>query len=260
MTANHPTPDFSLDGQVALVTGATRGIGASICVALAAAGADVIVGQHHPGTGLDVIESVDALGRRATGRVVDVLDLDASRASIDAAIADHDRIDILVNNAGGGIDQDAIDVTETAFHHVMAHNVTSTMFLSQHVAGHMIDRGGGGRIINMCSQAGVVALPGETSYCVAKAAVAHLTRCLAVEWGRHGITVNAISPTFIETDGTAEALADDEFRADTVGRIAALNRIGQPVDVAGAAVFLASSAAGLITGHNLVVDGGWTIR
>jgi NAD(P)-dependent dehydrogenase (short-subunit alcohol dehydrogenase family) len=139
-------------------------------------------------------------------------------------------------------------------------NVKSTFFLSQHAARLMIARGRGGRIVNLSSQAAVVALPGEPVYCLAKAAVSHLTRCLAVEWGEHGITVNAVAPTFIETPGTAPALGDAAFRADTVSRIAALHRIGKPVEVAGAVVFLASPAASLVTGHTLVIDGGWTVR
>src|SRR5437879_9651169 len=117
-----------------------------------------------------------------------------------------------------------------------------------------------GRIINMSSQAGFAALPGESVYCMTKAAIAHLTKCLAVEWGKHGITVNAIAPTFIRTPGTQEALADPAFEADVVERIAALHRIGEPADVTGAVVFLASPAASLITGHTVLIDGGWTAR
>ena len=105
-----------------------------------------------------------------------------------------------------------------------------------------------------------MALPGEPVYCAAKAAVSHLTRCLAVEWGGYGINVNAVAPTFIETPGTAAALSDEAFRADTLARIAGLHRIGQPVEVAGAVVFLVSPAASLITGHTLMVDGGWSVR
>jgi NAD(P)-dependent dehydrogenase (short-subunit alcohol dehydrogenase family) len=117
-----------------------------------------------------------------------------------------------------------------------------------------------GRIINVTSQAGFVALPTESVYCMTKAGIVHLTRCLAVEWGKYNITVNAIAPTFIETPGTESYLANPAARADVVERIAALHRIGQPVDVAGSVVFLASSAASLITGHTIVIDGGWTAR
>jgi 2-deoxy-D-gluconate 3-dehydrogenase len=170
------------------------------------------------------------------------------------------RLDILVNNAGGGIGAAALEVSEADFDAVMGLNVRSAFFLSQHAARIMIQGGRGGRIVNLSSQAALVALPGEASYCIAKAALSHMTRCLAVEWGRHGITVNAVAPTFIETPGTADALADPAFRLDTVERIAALHRIGQPREVSGAVVFLASPAASLVTGHTLVVDGGWTAR
>jgi NAD(P)-dependent dehydrogenase (short-subunit alcohol dehydrogenase family) len=112
----------------------------------------------------------------------------------------------------------------------------------------------------MSSQAGFAALPGESIYCMTKAGIVHLTRCLAVEWGKHNITVNAVAPTFIHTPGTAECLADPAFRSDVVERIAALHRIGEPMDVAGSVVFLASPAASLITGHTILIDGGWTAR
>jgi NAD(P)-dependent dehydrogenase (short-subunit alcohol dehydrogenase family) len=117
-----------------------------------------------------------------------------------------------------------------------------------------------GCIINMSSQAGFAALPTESIYCMTKAGVVHLTRCLAVEWGKYNILVNAVAPTFIHTPGTEEYLADPAAHQDTVERIAALHRIGEPIEVAGAVVFLASPAASLITGHTLVIDGGWTAR
>jgi NAD(P)-dependent dehydrogenase (short-subunit alcohol dehydrogenase family) len=189
------------------------------------------------------------------------MDLAGSRAAIDRAVVELGSVDILVNNAGGGIVGDAIDVTEADFDEVWSRNTKSTFFLSQHAAKHMrAGGGGGGSIVNVASQAGLVALPGESTYCLSKAAVIHLTKCLAVEWGGYGIRVNAVAPTFIETDGTAAALSDPAFRADTIERIAALHRIGTPAEVSGAVTFLASSAASLITGHTLVIDGGWTAR
>jgi NAD(P)-dependent dehydrogenase (short-subunit alcohol dehydrogenase family) len=134
------------------------------------------------------------------------------------------------------------------------------LFFASQAAARVMKAGGGGRIINLSSQAGFVALPGESIYCVTKAAIAHLTKCLAVEWGQYNITVNAVAPTFIETPGNQEALADPAFHADVLERIAALHRLGQPMDVAGAIVFLASPAARFITGHTMLIDGGWTAR
>lgn len=253
-------PSFDLSGQVALVTGAGRGLGRSIALALANAGADLALGlrdvEHDDG----LSEAVEALGRRAIRLPMDVTNLPQSYAAIEAAITHYGRVDILVNNAGGSIVDAAIDAKEDDFDAVIGLNVKSTFFLSQRVAKHMIERGGGGRIVNMSSQAGAVALPNEAIYCLAKAAVSHLTRCLAVEWGGHGINVNAVAPTFIETPGTASALSDAAFRADTIERVAALHRVGRPVEVAGAVVYLASPAASLVTGHTLMIDGGWTVR
>jgi NAD(P)-dependent dehydrogenase (short-subunit alcohol dehydrogenase family) len=123
----------------------------------------------------------------------------------------------------------------------------------------MIGRGSGS-IVNIGSQAGAVALPGEAIYCLSKAAVAHMTKCFAVEWGKHNVRVNCVAPTFIRTDGTRPALSDPEFEADVIERIAALHRIGEPKEVSGAVVFLCSDAASLITGQTLLIDGGWSAR
>lgn len=247
---------FDLTGRRALVTGGNRGLGLAIAHALAAAGAHVVLGVRDPDVAEQPLRAIRAEGGSASSITLDVTQLDEARASIDAAF-DDGVFDILVNNAGGGVNGPAIDVTEADFDAVWSLNVRSALFLSQHVARSMP---AGGAIVNIASQAGIVALPGESSYCIAKAAMLHMTRCHAVEWGDRGIRVNAVAPTFIETDGTAEALSDPEFRADVIDRIAALHRIGTPTEVAGAVVFLCSPAASLITGHTLVVDGGWTIR
>ena len=247
-----------LQGRVAVVTGAGRGIGRAIALDLARAGADVGVGLRDVTGDNGVLDQITALGRRAVPLAMDVTDLAASRAAIDRAVGELGGLDVLVNNAGGSIRGTALEVTEQDFADVWALNVRSTFFLSQHAAWHMRERGGGA-IVNVASQAGLVALPGEPSYCVAKAAVVHMTRCLAVEWGPLGIRVNAVAPTFIETPGTASVLSDENFRADTVERIAALHRIGTPDEVSPAVVFLASSAASMVAGHTLVVDGGWTL-
>jgi NAD(P)-dependent dehydrogenase (short-subunit alcohol dehydrogenase family) len=255
----HAFPQFDLQGHVALVTGAARGLGRAIALALAHAGADVALGlrdvQAHSGLPIEI----EALGRRALALQMDVSSLEQIRRAVDDACARFGRLDILVNNAGVAPENAAENVREDDFDLTLRVNLKGTFFASQAAARVMI-RQGGGRIVNMGSQAGFAALPGESVYCMTKAAITHLTKCLAVEWGKYNITVNAVAPTFIHTPGTAEALADPAFHADVVERIAALHRIGEPMEVAGAVVFLVSPAASLITGHTMLIDGGWTAR
>lgn len=253
------TQQFDLTGQVAVVTGAARGIGRAIALSLAEAGADIGIGLRDSAADGGLTAQIEALGRRAIPLAMNVTDLEQCRTALDRAAAEFGRLDILVNNAGGGIDGPALAVTEADFDAVWALNTRSTYFVSQHAA-KLFRAHGGGAIVNVASQAGLVALPGESSYCVAKAAVIHMTRVHAIEWGEYGIRVNAVAPTFIETDGTEEALSDAKFKADTIDRIAALHRIGAPREVAGAVTFLASGAASLITGQTLAIDGGWTAR
>jgi NAD(P)-dependent dehydrogenase (short-subunit alcohol dehydrogenase family) len=259
VTMTESFPRFDLEGQTALVTGASRGIGRAIALALADAGADVALGLRDATTGSDVADEIGDLGRTAFPVPMDVRDVEAIRAAVDRVVDRFGRLDILVNNAGLGPSAPAEEVTEENFDLTVDVNVRGVFFASQ-AAGRAMIRQGYGRIISLSSQAGFVALPTESVYCLTKAAVAHLTKCLAVEWGRYGVTVNAVAPTFIRTPGTAGDLADPTFEADVVERIAALHRIGEPMDVAGSVVFLASRAASLITGVTLLIDGGWTAR
>ena len=253
------SPRFDFSDQVALVTGAARGLGRTMALSLAEAGADVALGLRDRSTGAEVAAEIEALGRRALPLQMDVTRLDEVYDGIDRTIGELGRLDVLVNNAGLGPENPAEDVREDDFDVTVAVNLKGTFFVSQ-AAGRAMIRQGGGRIVNLSSQAGFVALPGEAIYCMTKAGVAHLTKCLAIEWGRYGITVNAVAPTFIATPGTAEALEEPEFRADVIERIAALHRVGEPTEVAGAVLFLASPAASLITGETLLIDGGWTAR
>ena len=252
-------PQFDLTGQVALVTGAARGIGRAISLALARAGADVALGFRDVRADNGVPAGIEALGRQALPLQMDVTVLEQISGAVEKTVARFGRLDILGNNAGAAVVSPPEEVTEADYDYQFNLNVKSAFFASQ-PAGRVMMRQGGGNIINVSSQAGFVALPGVPVYCVTKAALVHLTRCLAVEWGKHGIRVNAVAPTFIATPGNQKVLADPEFRADVIERIAALHRIGKPMDVAGAVVFLASPAASMITGHTLVIDGGWTAR
>jgi NAD(P)-dependent dehydrogenase (short-subunit alcohol dehydrogenase family) len=252
-------PRFELSGQVALVTAAARGLGRAISLALAHAGADVALGLRDVKTGGDLAREIELMGRRVLLLQMDMTRLDQVFRAVDEAATYFGRLDILVNNAGLAPGNLAEQVREQDFDLTLNVNLKGTFFASQ-AAGRVMIRQKRGRIINMSSQAGFVALPTESVYCMTKAAISHLTKCLAVEWGKYNITVNAVAPTFIFTPGTKEALADPAFRSDTLERIAALHRIGEPMEVAGAVVFLASPAASLITGHTILIDGGWTAR
>jgi len=252
-------PRFDLTGQVALVTGAARGLGRAISLALAHAGSDVALGLRDVNTAGDLVREIQTLGRQALPLQMDVTRLHQISRAVQDTASHFGRLDLLVNNAGVAPENLAENYAEEDFDLTLAVNLKGTFFASQ-AAGRIMIRQKSGRIINLSSQAGFVALPGESVYCMTKAAISHLTKCLAIEWGKHNITVNAVAPTFISTPGTDAALADPVFRADVLERIAGLHRIGVPMDVAGAVVFLASPAASLITGHTLLIDGGWTAR
>jgi NAD(P)-dependent dehydrogenase (short-subunit alcohol dehydrogenase family) len=252
-------PKFDLTGLVAVVTGAARGLGRAISLALAHAGADVALGFRDKAGGVALAAQIESMGRRALPLQMDVMRLDEIFRAMEQTESFFGKIDILVNNAGGGFTNLAADVSESEFDATLTLNVKSTFFASQ-AAAKIMARHGGGKIINMSSQAAFAALPSESVYCASKAAISQLTKCLAVEWGPRNITVNAVAPTFIATPGTEEQLSDPAFRADVIERIAGLHRIGEPMDVAGAVIFLASPAASLITGHTMLIDGGWTSR
>ena len=251
-------PNFDLGGQVVLVTAAARGLGRACALACAHAGADIALGLRDKATGVALAGEIEAMGRRALPLQMDMRDLGEIRGAVAEAQAHFGKIDVLVNNAGVSPESFAKDVREADFDDMVRVNLKGTFFASQAVGRLMIERRYG-RIVNMSSQAGVIALPGEPIYCMTKAAINHLTRCLAVEWGPYNINVNAVAPTFIETDGTRAALSSPNFDRDILANIA-LGRVGKPVEVAGAVVFLASPAASLITGATLLVDGGWSAR
>jgi len=251
-------PSFTLTGQVALVTASSKGIGKACALALAEAGADIILGLRQISTGRALVRQIQKLGRKVLPVQMDVSKMDEIAGAVQTGLKHFKHIDILVNNAGIGEPNPAERVTEKDFDDTLNVNLKGTFFTAQAV-GRVMIRQKRGRIINICSQAGFVALPTESVYCMTKAAIAHLTKCLALEWAPHNITVNAVAPTFITTPGTKKWPDDSAFRTSVRERIP-LGRIGKPEEVAGPVVFLASPAASLITGETLMVDGGWTIQ
>lgn len=250
-------PDFSLAGKVVFITGASRGIGRAIAQGCRQAGADLVLGVRQPADVADLVREAQAQGRRAHAVRMDIGKLSDIRAGVAEAHKAMGRIDVLINNVGIGPENPAEDVTEADFDQTLNVNLKGTFFMSQTVGRLMIAQGGG-RIVNISSQAGTVALRTESVYCMTKAAINHLTRCLAFEWAPHKINVNSVAPTFIWTDGTRPYLSEANNEAQVLSHIP-LGRIGEPVDVVGAVIFLASPAASLITGANLMIDGGWSL-
>ena len=245
-----------LSGRIALVTGASRGIGQSLATALADAGATVLAGvRGEPGREAQAREA----GPAAIHPIAfDVRDVHETRRAVDAAVAEHGRIDILVNNAGLGREHDPLEVTEADWDELHDVNLKGAFFVTQAVGRHMV-AARYGRIVMISSQASLVGLPRSAVYCATKAGLNGLARTLALEWAPFGVTVNCVAPTWIYTPGTAGRLDLPDFRQSVLDRIP-VGRIGQPADVAAAVTFLASEASGLITGAVLPVDGGWTVQ
>lgn len=243
---------FRLDGKTALVTGASRGLGAGIAEALKEAGASVVGTsrtKESAGEISDRLESVPV--------VMDVTDVSSVREGVERAAAELGRLDILVNNAGRNIPQGVFEVDEESWDDVMNTNLKGTFFAAQAAARHMVEGEEGGRIINVGSQAGVVGIEERSAYGSSKGGVTLLTKVLALELAEHGITVNTVAPTFVATELTRSTLEDPEWRERILSRIP-MGRVGEVEDVAAAVVYLASPGASLVTGHTLLVDGGWT--
>jgi 2-deoxy-D-gluconate 3-dehydrogenase len=252
-------PDaFKLDGKVALVTGASAGLGAAIAVALAEAGASVAC--HGNTRSPDATcEEIRKLGRVAHPLTGDLSNPDTPRALIEEALARFNRVDILVNNAGTIRRAPAVEFSEEDWATVIEVNLSSVFRLSQLAGRHMIERGAGGKIINIASLLSFQGGINVPAYSAAKGGVAQLTKALANEWALKGINVNAIAPGYMRTDNTA-ALRQDETRNRQILERIPAGRWGDPTDLAGATVFLASGASDYIHGHVLVVDGGWMGR
>lgn len=248
------TPSFRLDGKRALVTGAGRGIGLAAAAALAEAGASVTLSARTETEIQAAAAAIVAQGGRADTMTLDVTDADTARSLISAA----GPFDILVNNAGTNRPKTMADTTQADFDAIMDVNVRAAYFVSQAVTDGLLAAGKPGAVINVSSQMGHVGGPNRTVYCSSKFALEGMTKAMALEFAPHGIRVNSIGPTFIETPLAKPFLAQPEMKEYVLSKIK-LGRVGQVEDLMGAIVFLASDAAALITGAALLIDGGWTI-
>ncbi|MBI4195961.1 MAG: SDR family oxidoreductase [Betaproteobacteria bacterium] len=242
---------------MAFVTGASQGIGAAIALALAHDGFDVAVCSTRPEKLADVLTGITGTGARAVPLALDV----CSQASIEKAMAEavdaFTHVDVLVNNAGVPLRRLALEVTPAEWETVMGTNLTGTFFMSQQMGRHLVKSGRPGSIINIASTHGLVGVPERTAYGIAKAAIMHMTRMLAIEWAEHGILVNAIAPGRVETASRAQSLGDPAYREWALSRVP-LRRFASAEEIAGAACYLASPQASYITGQTLVLDGGLT--
>lgn len=246
---------FRLDGKVAIVTGASRGLGKAMALALAEAGADVIVTDV-----LDckqTVKEINALGKKGLGLKLDVTKKSAIARAVKKALAQFKHIDILINNAGIYYPTPVADLKEKDWDKIISVNLKGTLLLSQAVGAHMMKRKQG-RIINIASIAGISAFAQSAAYNASKAAVIMLTKTLATEWGAYGIRVNAICPGIFQTDMTKGLMGDKSFQTMIKTRIP-LRRHATPDELMGAALFLASDASSYMTGHAMVIDGGWTV-
>jgi gluconate 5-dehydrogenase len=245
---------FDLTGKVAVVTGTSRGLGQYLGRALARAGADLIITSRDPDKLKPFQEEVGSLGRRALPLALDVREHESIQAMVSAAIAHYGKIDILVNNAGCNVRKPALDVSWDDWNLILDTNLRGTFFVSQAVARHMVPKKYG-RIINIGSVTAVAGYAGLGPYGASRGGVKQLTMSLADDWGIHGITVNCLAPGWFKTAQNAVMYEDKEWVEYLCDRIP-LKRPGQPQDLDGAVVFLASDASAYVTGQTLLVDGG----
>jgi 2-deoxy-D-gluconate 3-dehydrogenase len=251
-----PFSEFDLSGKVAIVTGAGRGMGYHIALALSKYGVDLVICSRTVSELEKAKVEIEKLGRKVLIQRVDVTKISEIHSMVEESMKAFGHIDILVNNAGVNITQWAVDVTEEAWDRVVDTNLKALFFCAQAVGKVMIQQKKG-KIINISSQTGTVAIPQRAAYCSSKGGVNQLTKLLAIEWAQYNINVNAIAPTFIETPFSKPMFEKEGFREYVLGNIP-LGRVGRPEDVIGGVIYLASEASNMVTGHVLLIDGGWT--
>jgi NAD(P)-dependent dehydrogenase (short-subunit alcohol dehydrogenase family) len=247
---------FELTGKFALVTGAATGLGQAIAVALTQAGAQVAVSDKTDDKLDETVHLCEAIGKKPLALGIDVRDLEQIRCGVTGVISEFGRIDILVNNAGINRPAAGLNVDQENWDDHFSTNVRGGFFCAQAVAPGMIERKHG-RIIFISSQSGLIGIPGQPVYCATKGAIVNLVRAMGVEWAKHGITVNSVAPTFVETDLTRKRLQDPQFRAFVLGKIPK-GELAMPEDIAAAVVYLSGHAAGMVNCATLPVDGGWS--
>jgi NAD(P)-dependent dehydrogenase (short-subunit alcohol dehydrogenase family) len=251
-------PTFDLKGKVAVVTGASMGIGYGLARALANAGAKVVATARHMKELQSLVDQITREGGEALAISLDVTDVKDIEEVMKEVQHKFGSIDILVNNAGLGANQPAVQVTEEDWDLMMDVNLKGLFFCCQ-AAGKIMLQQGAGKIVNISSQASVVGIKEHAVYCASKGGVNQLTRVLALEWSSKGVNVNAVAPTFTYTPGTAERLDDPSYLKGVVDRIP-IGRVAEIKDVAGAVIYLASPAGDMVTGTVLLIDGGWTAQ
>jgi NAD(P)-dependent dehydrogenase (short-subunit alcohol dehydrogenase family) len=251
-------PTFDLKGKVAVVTGASMGIGYGLAKALANAGAKVVATARHMKELQSLVDEISREGGEALAISLDVTDVKDIEEVMKEVQHKFGSIDILVNNAGLGTNQCAVEVTEEDWDLMMDVNLKGLFFCCQ-AAGKIMLQQGAGKIVNISSQASVVGIKEHAVYCASKGGVNQLTRVLALEWSAKGVNVNAVAPTFTYTPGTAERLDDPSYLKGVVDRIP-IGRVAEIKDVAGAVIYLASPAGDMVTGTVLLIDGGWTAQ